>query len=307
MDRNISVTYNGKALDIEDTLLSATTVDSAGGEYDGLKLKFSNVEDWTNWKPGEDDRVQLRCEGYETGEMYVDGGQVNKDGYELLLRSCPTPGNAKWACYENASLAQLTQMAAQEMGLTAELYGTTGEQSYRRVTRRNEKWPALLNRLAEREGAALKFCAGKLLLIDWQWAFAQNPIRTIELEADSEGPKYSFYGGETRTLIVSGMLGSGRAEDYSAAGTRTDTEAGEPVYDNAQAARWARGMLTKRNLQYEKITWTMTLEPGISAMNRIDVTGLAGIAGEWIVTRAEHEFIAGNTRATLNRCRTGIR
>ncbi len=306
MDRAITLTYNGVELDMEDHLVQAVTLDACGGEYDTLKLRMDNVGDWMQWTPAEDDCVTLACGEYRTGEMYVDQIQADDKGYTLLLRSCPTLGEKKWACYENVSLVQLVALAAEDMGIAYALYGTTGQQRYERIWRRNENWPAFLARITKREGAALKYSGGKLLVIDWRWAFTQNAVTEMEIQPDTKGVKYRVTGKPLRTLTVQALLGSGTAEDINAAGTLTRTEAEEPVFDDAQAARWARGLLLSNNLNVETIHRETTLETGLAALSRAEVTGLAVLSGAWMITRTEHDFIRGSTTTVLCRCQSGI-
>lgn len=299
--------YNETRMDALATIKEASTVDAAGGRMDSLRLRLENSADWMNWAPAENDRVQLTDSGYDTGTMYVDAFEnVGEQGYLLLARSCPRKSEPIWACYENASLAELAAMAASEQGVSLAMYGTDGAQRYERIVRRKEDWPAFLNRLAVRESIALKYSGGKLLLIDWEWAMAQDAAMRVEMTADRKGTLYAGGGITLRAYRVKGLYGEGMATDQDAAGSRERVQTCEPVFDGAQAARWARGLLLAQNMGAEKLRMDMALTTGIAALAKIEISGLVLLKGEWMVTLAEHDFAKQTTRLTMNRCRRNI-
>ena len=60
--------------------------------------------------------------------------------------------------------------------------------------------------------------------------------------------------------------------------------------DNAQAGRWARGLLLTHNREAEEIRLETTLNTRLSAMARVDVNGGTDMDGNWIVDEAEHDL-----------------
>lgn len=301
----MKLTYNDAAIDALVDMTLARTTDACGGMFDSLCVRLREAGDWFAWQPNQDDRMTLSHGGYTTGTMYVDSGRSTENGYELYARSCPTAGDKKWACYEKVNLAQLAGMAAKELGVALALYGTDGAQTYERLVRRNEGWPAFLNRIAERESMMLKFSAGKLMLIDWAWVCAQDAAMHMDITANQQGVRYTQANNEYKTLTVAGLPGKATATDANAYGSRSRTEA-EPVFDTLQAGRWARGLLLKHNLETEKIDMDLTLTPSLAAVMKIELGGLSVLSGDWLTTKVTHDFVKETTTLSLCRCRTGI-
>ena len=76
--------------------------------------------------------------------------------------------------------------------------------------------------------------------------------------------------------------------------------------DNAQAKRWASGLLLMHNRQSEMLELAMDFNPGYTAMVRINVKSSTASNGQWIVHETEQDLLNGRTKAKLLRCVTTI-
>ena len=76
--------------------------------------------------------------------------------------------------------------------------------------------------------------------------------------------------------------------------------------DNAQAGRWARGLLRAMNRKAETLIMDTVFDPTMTAMARVDVTGGTDADGSWLVEEAEHDLIDETTRVTLHRAITSV-
>ena len=74
-----------------------------------------------------------------------------------------------------------------------------------------------------------------------------------------------------------------------------------PALNNVQAGRWARGKLLHINRQCEGVTLQTKVNPGITAMMRVDFTGGTDATGEWLVESASHDLINKKTVVKLHR------
>lgn len=279
----------------------ARTVDSAGGECDGLWLSLYPGSEMLKWELKTNDRIRLRHESYDTGDMYLDYYAPQQGGLTIAARSAPVSDEPKWACYENTALQVLAFDAADALGLQLRFYGRSAYDTLRRVVRRNKGWLAFLDELCGYENARLKLCDGKLIIIDMDYLYREEAVRRYEITPKMRGVRYERNGERLRTLAIQSFFGAAQAEDTEAAGSLQKTLGGLPVFDNAQAARWARGALLRINEGVEKVELKLELDTGIAAMCRVDLFGLPLFAGEWITERVEHDFLNAKTTIRLVR------
>ena len=97
------------------------------------------------------------------------------------------------------------------------------------------------------------------------------------------------------------MFGSGTARDSSTSGQgRVITDI--TVDNDAQAYRWAKGILLTHNRQSEILNIEMDFNPGYTAMVRVDVKSRTDANGRWIVDTVEQNLLDGRTKAKMLRC-----
>lgn len=190
------------------------------------------------------------------------------------------------------------------MGATQ--YGAAGNTYYAYLLRREETPPAFLERICGLEGAVLKALSGNFTAIDVMTAQALPAMHEMELKADQMDSRYIDRRDTLwKSVKIVSPFGTGSARD-------ADAEGAEKIFyhiavdDDAQARRWARGLLLMHNRQAESLEIEMDFNPGYTAMVRVDVSGKTDAAGEWIIDRAQQDFINGRTRARLLRCRNSI-
>ena len=84
------------------------------------------------------------------------------------------------------------------------------------------------------------------------------------------------------------------------------TISGLAVDNDAQARRWAKGILLAHNRQSEILTIEMDFNPGYTAMVRADVSSRTDANGAWIIESVEQNLLDGRTKARMLRCVTTI-
>lgn len=299
--------YQGRDITNDCDIVACRHADTVG-RSDFLELEMLHAPVWSTWKPEPDDAVQVTEDGYDTGKMYLTQVRPEGDRYRLWASSTPLAARAKkYKSFEAKTIAQMLEDCAQECGMQAELYGVSGSAKCAFEIRDNETAPAFAQRILRREGALLKAMNGKMIGISIAYALGLDAACAIKLDEQSEQTGYirederRFSGADAETVFCRGS-----AQD-------ADGKAGRmwlgnlPATSDAQAAKWARGILLCENSMCERLTLSMEFMPKASALCRIQIEGGAQTEGMWNVLEARHEMIRHETRLTLFRAAQSVR
>ena len=304
---DMTLVYEG--VDITDSvdIVDCVFRDASGGEYDCLDMKLDHAERWLRWGPQKNDRIEARRGGYSTKTLYLNTIALEDGGYRILATGakCGT-FPARWQSYEGKTLQVIMSLCAGEMNMAAKLYGINGAIRYDYLMRRNLPAPAFLEELARMEGAVLKTLDGAFAMIGIEYAQAIRPSHTIELRADQEDAPYTEHGQPWGSVTIRTPFGSGTARANGVSGLNqviTDL----PVDDDAQAYRWAKGLLMHHNRACEILRLETEFNPGYTAMGRVNVESNSKRSGEWIIDSVEHDLIGNKSRAKLYRCTGNVK
>lgn len=294
--------YNGIDITEQVQVAEAVSVDSEGGQADMLKLTLENAAQWQKWSPKADDMIVLIDDGYTTGSMYIDTLVPDGDGFKIIACSLPSAARqVAWASYEQVTLGELIRQACAEAGTDFTAYGVSLSGSMRRVVRRNESLPAMLDRILTWEGGRLKCAGGLMCAISLKWAQEREAVRTLTADIESGGFTHHTRDWErVRSVRVESALGRGVVR-YAHAGGKDLVYGDLPATDNAQAARWASGLAASHMRDAETIKWTIDYDGQLCAWSRVDITGAQVVEGEWIAREVEHDHIERKTKLTLAR------
>lgn len=283
--------------------------DASGGRCDSLEIEFENAAVWYGWGPKQDDRIEVYRDGYSTGTLYLNTILPANGKYRILATS--TPGTARrkaYAAYENMRIDEIMAACAAECGMGNALYGVDAGIVFPYAIRQNESAPAFLNRLLRLEGAVLKTLNGKFVAISVEYAQSLEAEQTIRVSSDQAQVRYIRRdNAKLSGITILTPYAQSAAEDAYAAYGQHEIYTEYPATDNAQAGRWARGLLLAHNRDQEELTIGSEFNPGFTAMTRIDIESAADFGGEWIIDQVEHDLLNGKSCAKLLRCVHTIR
>lgn len=301
--------YQGVDITEEVSITKAVHRDVSSGRCDALDLELDHAAAWYSWKPEIDDKIVLIHDGYSTGDLYLNTILPEEGKYRIIATSYPRAALRKrWASYEGMTLGNLFSNCAAECGMTGALYGISEGLQYTYLTRQNEGVAAFLDRLMKWEGAVLKTVQGRFAGISAAYVQEQDAAQTIEITADQPGVAYvKRENAKLDRLTVITPYGKATAEDADSSSGIDSTIATLPAMDNAQAGRWARGLLLMQNRRAEELSVGMEFNGGLSAMVRVDVDGETDASGEWIVDEVEHDFVNLRSTVKMLRCIYNVR
>lgn len=277
--------------------------DVAGGRCDSMELTLDHASVWYGWGPQVDDEIVLTEGDYSTGTLYLNAVIPDGDQYRILATSIKRAAARKaWASYNNTTLQKLFENCAAECQMGGMLYGIDGSLAYPYALRQNEGVAAFLNRIGLWEGIKVKALNGAFRGISLDYAQGRSAEMSLEITPKLEGITYRRRENLKYTgITIQTPYAKSTARDTDADGNNTPILTHLPAMDNAQAGRWARGLLLMHNRKAEELTIDQVLNTGFSALTRIEVTGETDMTGDWITEEVEHDFYNRRTCAKLYR------
>ena len=295
--------YNGTDITDAVEISEATHHDVSGGRCDCLELTFANPTNWYAWGPKADDIIRFEHNGYSTGDMYVSAFFPEDATFKLTALSMPQKARVKrWQTFRNTKLRDIVYACAHECGMDYGIYGLDENIRYPFLLRRNEGAAAFLNRICAYEGAVLKCVSGKLAVIGINYAQGREPIRSWSFNATMKNVNYQKRSDAyVQQMIVRSPIGDAKIADPTVTnGVVRVSDA--PAACAGDAGRWARGLLLGTNRKAESIMVDgMQFDPGVSAMQRVDIDSDTAMNGEWVIDEATHDFINNTTSVSLYR------
>lgn len=299
----VTLIYEDTDITADVDILECVCRDVSGGESDWVNLKVDHADRWIGWGPQKNDRIQIVRSGYDSKTLYLNTIVMEDGAYRIIATGAKcVPFPARWQTFEDKTLAAIMGQCAGELGMGARQYGISEAIRYEYMLRRNMIAPRFLETLLNREGAVLKSLNGDYVAIGIEYAQNIPAKHQIELSPAQLDSAYidrrdSAWGA----VQIKTPFGSGIARDRSAKGfTQVITDIS--VDNDAQAYRWAKGLLMLHNRGCELLRIESEFNPGYTAMGRIDVTSRADAEGEWIIHEVEHDMVDGVSRIVACRC-----
>lgn len=283
--------------------------ESSGGRSDCLELVFENAGDWYAWGPKVDDTLSVSVDGYKTGKMYLNTVFPQDGKFRVLATGIPRAGRTIGSeSYSDITLENLISNCAAACGMEGKLYGMDGGIQYAYLMRSQESTAGFINRILKMEGAGFKTVNGRFAGIGIENIQDTNAAQSIYVRADQKGITHIDRPDKRLSgLTVRTPFGEASAYDDGANMGNYMVRVDLPVQNSAEAGRWARGLLLMHNRKAETVQMETELNPGLSALGRVDLVSESTMNGEWIVDEVEHDLLQGKTYATLVRCITTIR
>ena len=299
----MELSWNG--IDITDSVNITGCVhrESASGKSDCLELTLDHASRWYGYAPEEDDEIILTHGDYSTGKLYLNAVIPVGDQYRILATSVKRAAARRaWASYADTTLKDIFDKCGAECGMEGRLYGVDGRLPYPFALRRNEGAAAFLNRIGEWEGLCVKARNGAFLGVSVALAQEREAEAGLEISAKQEGVTWRRRDNMKYTgLTVQTPFAKATARDADAKGNNAPIITCLPAMDNAQAGRWARGLLLMHNRKTETLTIDKGLDTSLVPLAKVEVSGGTAMSGDWLVDDAEHDIFNGRTTANLLR------
>ena len=301
--------YEGADIADDVDVKKCIYTDVSGGRRDMLEIEFEYSEKWFGWQPQRDDTIRAVLDGLDTGILYVNTVLPEQGRYRIIATGAKSGARrAATASFENRTLGAIMAICAGECGMEQGLYGISAGNIYPYMLRENEAATAFIDRLMIMEGGRLKCMNGKLRGIGIEYAQSQTATQRIEIDSTQLQARYQRredmkYSG----ITVMSPFARASAYDSSAGGSNHPVITTLPAMDNAQAGRWARGILMNHNRQAEELNISMEFNAGLTAFARIDIESDTDADGEWVVDEAEHDLVTMKSTARFFRNITTVR
>lgn len=220
----------------------------AEGRCDSLTMRFNDTANlWDRWLPQIDDEINVVYGAIRTGKMYVADIVPTNGLYSLKALAAPSSAFCRrYKAWQKVTLSQIAAEIASRHGLTFDNQGVD-EYLYGYILQENESDFAFLHKRCILEGCAFLVYDGKLVLYTQSQMEQQSPLEAIALAPDS---KYRFQDN-SRIIYGSCLVERGDYSGKYIADANNPCvllpQIAIPVGDNAEAARFARGLLREAN------------------------------------------------------------
>ena len=268
-------------------------------QADTLVIRFNDPKGtWSKWNPAAGDTLRFTEGASNTGKMFIHSMKPENGLFTLRAMSMPKSGATKKSkSWEGVRFLQLGNEIAKNHGLTFKNYGCA-DQVYPYLRQNNETDFALFSRLCMLEGCQMLIYDGKLLAYNEQYIEGQTPAGTLLVDENGvftyQDNRAACYGS---CEISSGSF-SGKFKAPNAANTavlRPDKPI--PVTSNAEAARFAKGLLRNANKYGHTGQFSKTLLTGYAAasMLQLKTTKASAWDGTVFVYKVRHDFVGNKS------------
>lgn len=304
----MSIHYNGVDITSSVHPIVLHLTDNAGGLPDSMTAAFSDTEGlWSNWKPEKNQTLQVKQNGFDTGQMYIDQLRQGAGMFELKALSIPqTSKTSRSQGWENVRLFEIATQIAARYGFDFQPYNVTNH-LYARVDQQEEPDFSFLAYRCMFEGYALKINNRSLVLYD-EAKEEQKPVDpqlSIIRQRDING-KFEFIDKSTdifqKCVVRSQTLGGYMEGEYEAAGIFGPTLKRTAYATNqAEADRWAKGILRSFNKHMVTGNLAINLNTNYAAGTNVSVQDTGMFDGKYFIHRLTHDLLNNRTQLTLRK------
>lgn len=291
--------YNGKDIYNDVSVNYCVHEMFAEKQADTLVLRFNDTKGvWSKWNPAAGDTLRVKEGASDTGKLFVHSMKPENGLFTIRALSIPKSGTTrKSRSWQGVRFLQLANQIAKEHGLTFQNYGCV-DQLYPYLKQDNETDFALFSRLCMQEGCQMLVYDGKLLAYNEQYIEKQTPGGSMEVD---ENGQFSYEDNRARCYgsceISSGSF-SGKFTAPGAVNTavlRPDKPI--PVTSNAEAARFAKGLLRNANKYGRTGRFSKSLLLGYAAASllRLKTKKASAWNGTVFVYKVRHDFVGNKS------------
>lgn len=268
-------------------------------QADTLVIRFNDTKGtWSKWNPADGDVIRFTEGASDTGKMFIHSMKPENGLFTIRAMSMPKSGTTKKSkSWEGVRFLQLANEIAAAHGLTFQNYGCE-DQVYPYLKQENETDFALFSRLCTLEGCQMLIFDGKLLAYNEQYIESQTPAGTLEVDENGnftyEDNRAACYGS---CEISSGSF-SGKFQAPGATNTAVlRPDKAIPVTSNAEAARFAKGLLRNANKYGHTGQFSKALLTGYAAASLLKLATKKASAwdGTVFVYKVRHDFVGNKS------------
>jgi len=319
----VELTYEGVNItdDIAPYLLSFQYTDNGTNRSDDLQITLQDrAGNWRDpWMPQDGDKIQATIVPIDWGHdlslscgtFQVDGIEYNGPPDTIQISGVSFPvasglkSEEKSKAWEKVTLSQITSRIAASAGLTAQF--ETDDVKYDRIDQTNQTDVAFLAQLADKEGATVKVTNELLVVYDDRKFENEPPVRTLERGVNLV-KTYGFsrnvidmaYSSCTLTYYDSSKNKTitGTFEIPGATGPVLKIQ--ERVESTAEAVRYAKNELRRRNREAQKARFQLVGDPNLVQGVTVEVKGYGQFDGIYFVETATHTVGGGGYETSID-------
>lgn len=268
-------------------------------QADTLVIRFNDTKGtWSKWNPADGDVIRFTEGASDTGKMFIHSMKPENGLFTIRAMSMPKSGATKKSkSWEGVRFLQLANEIAGNHGLTFQNYGCT-DQVYPYLKQENETDFAFFSRLCTLEGCQMLIYDGKLLAYNEQYIEGQTPAGTLEVEENGvfsyQDNRAACYGScEVSSGSYSGKFKAPNAKNTAV--LRPDKAI--PVTSNAEAARFAKGLLRNANKYGHTGQFSKALLTGYAAASLLQLKTEKASAwnGTVFLYKVRHDFVGNKS------------
>ena len=268
-------------------------------QADTLVIRFNDTKGvWSKWNPATGDTIRLTEGASNTGKMFIHSMTSENGLFTIRAMSMPKSGSTKKSkTWEGVRFLQLGNEIAKNNGLTFQNYGCK-DHVYPCLKQEREGDFALFSRVCMLEGYQMLIYDGKLLAYNEQYIESQPPAATLEI---GENGNFSYEDNRSACFgsceISSGKY-SGRFKAPNAINTAVlRPDKAIPVTSNAEAARFAKGLLRNANKYGHTGKFSRSLLTGYAAASLVKLKTKKASAwdGTVFVYKVRHDFVGNKS------------
>lgn len=282
--------YEGKDITNSIDINKAEIIENSGTYIDNIVTYVNNsVNQWSEWKPKKNDRLEFKQEGFSSGNMYIDD-IIQKKGL-VILKALPIKQQDKQTntkTWENIRLNELLNEFASKHSLALKTFNTENY-LYKKVNQINQSDFSFLYERCAMEGYVLKLLNNELIVYNEKHMESiSSGISIYSSEIKDEDFEYRDKSDEIYSAcnVLYGNI------DY----TFKAPKAVGPILnvrdilinDLAEAQRFSKSFLRNKNKFERTIKLKKKLNTSITAGNTIELKNFGLADGKFYIYQAKH-------------------
>lgn len=268
-------------------------------QADTLVIRFNDPKGvWSKWNPAAGDTLRFKEGTSDTGKMFIHSMKPENGLFTIRAMSMPRSGATKKSkSWTGVRFLQLGKEIARNHGLTFKAYGCT-DYLYPYLRQNNETDFALFSRVCMLEGCQMLIYDGCLLAYNERYLESQTPTGTLEVDKNGN----FSYQDNRATCYGSCEVAAGSYCGIFKAPGLTNSAVLRPsgpiqCTSNAEAARFAKGLLRNANKYGHTGQFSKALLPGYAAASvlRLKTPKASAWDGTVFVYKVRHDFVGNKS------------
>lgn len=282
--------YEGKDITNSIDINKAEIIENSGTYIDNIVAYINNsVNEWSEWKPKKNDRLEFKHEGFTSGTMYIDE-ILQKKGL-IILKALPIRQQEKQTntkTWENIRLNELLNEFASKHGLTLKTYNTENY-LYSKLNQINQSDFSFLCQHCAMEGYVLKLLNNELIVYNEKHMESITSGISID-SSEVKDEDFEYRDKSDEIYSACNVLDGNINYTYKvpgAAGPILNTR-DLMISDLAEAQRFSKNCLRNKNKFERTIKLKKKLDINITAGNTVEIKRFGLADGKYYIYHARH-------------------